>query len=96
MSDPQVRVTFQPQGRAVHVMAGTKIIEAAARAGLTLDTPCGGGGLCGKCRVQIAAGACGPSAHDVQMLSKRQIKDGWRLACQTALCGPSVIHIPDS
>ena len=39
MSEQQVRVTFEPSGRAVFVLAGTKMLEAAARAGMTLDTP---------------------------------------------------------
>ena len=34
MSEQQVRVMFQPHGRAVYVLHGTKILEAAARAGL--------------------------------------------------------------
>ena len=57
MSDSQHRVTFQPQGRAVSVLEGTTILEAAAIAGLVIDTPCGGAGRCGKCRVQVSQGA---------------------------------------
>ena len=54
MSEQQFRVTFQPSGRRVFVLSGTKIIEAAGRAGPAINTPCGGEGSCRKCRVQMA------------------------------------------
>ena len=66
----QIQVTFQPYGRAVFVLSGTKIIEAAARAGLTINTPCGGAGTCGKCQVKIAAGAEEPSESDKNVFNE--------------------------
>ena len=76
----QIRVTFEPQGRAVFVLPGTKILEAAADAGLTIDTPCGGAGLCGKCRVQVSSGACPPQASEKAFFSPDELEDGgvWR------------------
>ena len=61
MAEQQIRITFQPSRRNVFVMPGTKIIEAAGRAGLTINTPCGGAGTCGKCQVKITAGSEEPS-----------------------------------
>ena len=49
----ELKVIFQPQGRTVYVLPGTKIIEAAANAGIIIDTPCGGSGTCKKCKVTI-------------------------------------------
>src|SRR5664280_1094968 len=94
MSDQQVRVVFEPQGRAVEVLKGTKIIEAAAEVGLTIDTPCGGAGLCGKCRVQVTSGACPPEPTEQRIFSAAELADGWRLACQSTLCNPTTVHIP--
>ncbi|RPI59027.1 MAG: DUF4445 domain-containing protein, partial [Planctomycetaceae bacterium] len=96
MSDQQIRVMFQPHGRAVYVLPGTKIVEAAARAGLTIDTPCGGAGLCGKCRVRVIGGACEPTRSEIAVFNKDELADGWRLACQSSICQPSVIHIPET
>ena len=93
-SDSQVRVTFQPQGRSVSVLPGTSMIEAAALAGLTVDTPCGGAGTCGKCRVQITSGSVEPAAADRQQLSEPELAAGWRLACQTIVRRPTVVHVP--
>ena len=94
MSDQQVSVTFQPHGRSVHVLPGTKVLEAAAQAGMTVETPCGGVGVCGKCRVRIASGACPPGEADRRAFTADQLRDGWRLACQTAICSHAVIHVP--
>ncbi len=96
MGKQQVRVTFEPSGRAIHVLPGTTILEAAAQAGQTVETPCGGGGTCGKCRVQVTTGACEPTATDQQHFDGDEIAAGWRLACQTAICEQCVIHVPDS
>jgi uncharacterized 2Fe-2S/4Fe-4S cluster protein (DUF4445 family) len=52
----EIKVTFQPSGRSVFALPGTLLLEAAGRAGVALQTPCGGRGTCGKCRVRIASG----------------------------------------
>jgi len=96
MSDRQVRVTFQPSGRAVYVLPGTTVLEAAARAGLTIETPCGGAGTCGKCRLQITCGAPPPVPADRDAFDANALTEGWRLACQTVIDGEAVVSIPES
>jgi uncharacterized 2Fe-2S/4Fe-4S cluster protein (DUF4445 family) len=92
----QFRVTFEPQGRAVFVLAGTRLLEAAGRAGMTIETPCGGAGTCGKCRVRITAGLSDPSPLDAEFFSDDELNDGWRLACQTSISNDTVVSIPAS
>jgi uncharacterized 2Fe-2S/4Fe-4S cluster protein (DUF4445 family) len=94
MSEKQHRVTFQPQGRGVSVLSGTMILEAAANAGLVIDTPCGGVGTCGKCRVQIVQGRSEPTDADISVFGEEDLKEGWRLACQNIVSGDMVIHVP--
>jgi len=89
-----VRVTFLPEGRSVSVLAGSVLIEAAARAGIVLDTPCGGRGTCGKCRVQIADGAPDPREADRRHLSAQELADGFRLACQTRVTRDMRVSVP--
>jgi len=96
VSDKQVRVTFQPSGRAVFVLPGTKMLEAAGRAGLAIQTPCGGKGTCGKCRVQVNSGPCAASAAEKEILGDSEVADGWRLACQTEICAETVVTVPAS
>jgi len=51
----QYRVIFKPDGPTVLVHGGATVLEAANRAGLILNTVCGGMGTCGKCMVEIEA-----------------------------------------
>lgn len=57
---------FQPSGRKVFVLPETSLLEAAERAGIILQTPCGGKGTCGKCRVTIAGEDVLACSHRVQ------------------------------
>jgi uncharacterized 2Fe-2S/4Fe-4S cluster protein (DUF4445 family) len=46
-------VKFEPDGKDISVHKGTTILEAASRAGIIINTPCGGKGICKKCLVQL-------------------------------------------
>ncbi len=94
MAHRQYKVTFQPQGRAVSALEGTTILEAAAGAGLVIDTPCGGAGTCGKCRIRITQGASEPSEAGRNILAEKELADGWRLACQSRVRNDLVVHVP--
>ena len=37
--------------------AGDNILELAQKAGVKIDAPCSGNGVCGKCRLRLIAGA---------------------------------------
>lgn len=91
----ELRITFEPSGRAVYVLPGTKLLEAAGRAGITLDTPCGGRGTCGKCRVRVRRGSTGPAPLPGRALSAEDIAAGYRLACQSAADSECVVEIPE-
>jgi len=89
------RVTFQPEGRNVFVLQGTKAVEAAGQAGIVLNQPCGGDGTCGKCRVEVSADAPEPTAADRRHLSAEELEAGWRLACQLTIESDLVISVPE-
>lgn len=52
----QFTITFQPGGTQVTVPEGTTLLQAQIQAGLRPDAPCGGRGICGKCRVLLQDG----------------------------------------
>jgi uncharacterized 2Fe-2S/4Fe-4S cluster protein (DUF4445 family) len=54
-------VTFEPDRRQVSIHAGATLVETAGRAGIILNTVCGGKGICGKCQVILK-----PSGRQVQ------------------------------
>lgn len=89
-------VTFEPSGRTIRVVTGTPLSHAASRAGFALQTPCGGTGTCGKCRVRIQSGNCLPTPVEIKVLEEGAIRAGFRLACQTRVTEPLVVDIPAS
>lgn len=94
MPDREIRVKFQPQGRECDVLPGSGLLEAAAQVGLAFETPCGGGGKCGKCRVQLMEGAAPPGTADRTAFGEAELAAGWRLACQCRLTGNTVVYAP--
>ena len=96
MRESEVPVKFEPQGHTVHVLKGTRLIEAAGQAGVTFNTPCGGQGTCGKCRVRIVEGACAPSPSEEEAFSSEEASAGWRLACQACVCDAATVEVPES
>jgi len=85
-------VTFQPHGAEVEVPRGTLISDAATKAGLELNMPCGGQGRCGRCAVIVEEGEC--DRRSTTRLSPEAIEEGYALACQTAIESDLIITIP--
>jgi uncharacterized 2Fe-2S/4Fe-4S cluster protein (DUF4445 family) len=95
----EVAVSFEPHGKKVFVLPGTSLLEAASRAGLTLKSPCGGNGTCGKCRVRVLEGLSPAEPGDAEAiqgpLTGGQLADGERLACVTHVRGPMTVEVPE-
>ncbi|MDZ4246303.1 MAG: ASKHA domain-containing protein, partial [Dehalococcoidia bacterium] len=85
-------VKFLPSGKRVAVPEDSLLLEAANEAGISLDTPCGGQGRCGRCRVKVDSGKV--SQQESHRLTKQQIAEGWVLACSTRVVDDVVILEP--
>jgi uncharacterized 2Fe-2S/4Fe-4S cluster protein (DUF4445 family) len=96
MREAEVPVTFLPAQRTAYVLSGTRLVEAAAQAGIILDQPCGGEGRCGKCRLLIQTPFCAPSEADQRAFSHEEIRQGYRLACQLAVSEPMTVFVPST
>ena len=96
MRESELPVKFEPQGKTVFVLHGTTVVEAAARAGISMNMTCGGQGTCGKCRVRIVSGACEPTGAERALLTQADVDDGVRLACQTCICAPMTVEVPET
>lgn len=74
---------FQPEGISYVNKEGETALEAAIKAGVTLESPCGGNGICGKCRIKVLIGEGNPvTEEEKQIFSKEELLEGWRLACK--------------
>src|SRR5262245_57561897 len=81
-----VSVVYHPLGRAVTVPGGTTVLTAAHEAGIDIVSTCGGRGKCTSCRIKVVKGTIGPpTASDIGELGEDDVREGFRLACQTAI-----------
>ena len=90
---PQHRVRFLPFGKTVTVPDGATLLEAAARARIGLDSPCGGDGICGRCKLIVREGKV--AGETSALLTREEIRRGFVLACQTTARSDVVVEIPE-
>ena len=88
------KVNFLPDANEVKVEGGTTLMEAAEKAGVYINSLCGGKGVCGRCRVQVIDGKIKADKHSISFLSKEEIKEGYVLACQTKVSSDMEVVIP--
>jgi uncharacterized 2Fe-2S/4Fe-4S cluster protein (DUF4445 family) len=94
-NSPRLVVELQPVGRRVEVPAGTSLLSAAQTVGVELQSICGGAGTCGGCRVRRAEGQLSAlSALEREELTREEIADGFRLACQAVAIADVRVDIP--
>lgn len=87
-------ITFKPARKSVDVPPGTELLDAAKRAGVEIDSPCGGKGTCGKCLVRIRAGKV--ASDSLGLLPQTAIDDGYVLACKSRiLAEPVTVEVPE-
>lgn len=65
--------------------AGNKLLGALADNGIFVSSACGGGGSCGQCRVVIKEGGGDILPTELSHISKKEAREGCRLACQVAV-----------
>ena len=85
-------ITFQPSGKSAVVPQGSTLLDASARAGIFVETPCGGQGRCGRCLVKLDSGQL--SHRENPHLTTQQIEQGWVLACTAQPVSDVVVTIP--
>jgi len=74
-------VTFKPNGILVNVPNNSSLLNAAKLAGISVETPCGGNGVCGRCLVKIEAGKV--DFFNNGILSDEMLNEGLVLICKT-------------
>ncbi|MDD4726975.1 MAG: ASKHA domain-containing protein [Tissierellia bacterium] len=87
------RVIFEPG--SIHALGeeGNKVIDLAREKGINIYKPCGGQGTCGKCRVIVENSISKPNEKEVKILSKEEIGNNTRLACQTPINDGMLIKV---
>lgn len=74
---------------------GGTVLGTLQSQGIFLSSACGGSGSCGQCRCQVEEGGGNILPTEVGFFSRKQIKDHWRLGCQTKVKEDMVIRVPE-
>jgi uncharacterized 2Fe-2S/4Fe-4S cluster protein (DUF4445 family) len=88
------KVIFSADQKEVEVKEDTSLLGAAEKAGVYLNSLCGGEGVCGKCRVQVTKGRVKVDKNSIAFFTKEEIEKGYVLACQTPVKENLEVLIP--
>ncbi len=79
-------------GESVLIKDGDDVYSALKRSGIYLVAPCGGKGICGKCKIKVLEGQYDVVSHG--KLTQTEREKGLVLACQTIPKGDIIVEIP--
>jgi len=108
MKNDRHMVVFQPCGVRGKVVDGATILEASQQLGADIESICGGKATCGKCKVRIERGyfakygisskissVANIGEGNEKFLNKSQLRQHYRMACQTRIHGDIVVFVPE-
>ena len=81
--------------RTVVAPVGEKLLGVLADAGLFLPSACGGKGTCGQCKVTVQTGGGAPLPAESSLLTRREINNHLRLACQVVVKRDLSLTLPE-
>jgi uncharacterized 2Fe-2S/4Fe-4S cluster protein (DUF4445 family) len=90
-------IVFLPFEKKTELDGHLSILQLAQKAGLPLQSTCGGKRVCGKCKVVVEktdGPLLSPSEREQEVLGELTDK-GYRLACDTVLTHSSIVLIPE-
>jgi Na+-transporting NADH:ubiquinone oxidoreductase subunit F len=73
---------------------GGKLLSSLADQGIFVPSACGGGGTCGQCRVRVLDGGGDILPTELAHITKRESREGDRLACQVAVKQDMQVEVP--
>ena len=89
------RIDFEPVGRRGQCRSNESLLVCARQLGIGISSICGGQGTCHTCKVQILSGAVSePTPNEKDTCFSQELKEGWRLACQTYPTGDCKLNVP--
>ncbi|MEZ3486493.1 MAG: ASKHA domain-containing protein [Lachnospiraceae bacterium] len=87
-------IRIKQTGRKITCQTGENLLEALSGAGVFVDNPCNGKGICGKCKVRICGGGVSDmTVSEERLLKPEEIKKGIRLSCMTEVTGDIEIEL---
>ncbi|VAX05197.1 Na(+)-translocating NADH-quinone reductase subunit F [hydrothermal vent metagenome] len=88
-----VKINDDPD-KEIQATAGESLLTLLADQEIFLASACGGRGVCGMCQVKVLAGGGQVLPTEKDLLTKKQIAEGYRLACQLHLKQELKLELP--
>lgn len=82
--------------RTIEVPQGESLMSTLNSNGIFLPSACGGKASCGQCKCQVLEGGGEILDSERAHFTRKQIKEHWRLGCQTKVKGDFKIKIDES
>jgi uncharacterized 2Fe-2S/4Fe-4S cluster protein (DUF4445 family) len=87
-----VRILSDEGHKDVTCYGGSSLMDIFRQNNIYIEAPCGGKGICGKCKVRVRNGEVSDMTHlESQFLSHKEKQDGYRLACMTGILGDTEV-----
>ncbi len=80
--------------KAVKIPIGTKLLFGLADQKVFVPSACGGQGTCGECKLIVKEGGGDILPTEKGKLTRKQIREGYRLSCQVTVKQDMKIEIP--
>lgn len=88
-------IDFEPVGRRGECQKNESLLACARQLGVGINSICGGEGTCHSCKVQVLSGTVSkPTTNEHEAFTSQELKEGWRLACQTYPTSDCKIAVP--
>lgn len=81
----KIKVIESDKVSEVYGKSGDNLLDVLRKNDVFADSPCGGNGRCGKCKMKIIKGNYNYKENHEKKLSHGELKEGIRLACFTYL-----------
>jgi len=86
------KVVLEPSGTEIWVDKYSPLSEVLRDT--EVEFPCGGRGVCGKCKVKLLSGEIPLDENHESVLRKLGLSENWRLACYSKVTTDITIEIP--
>lgn len=87
-------LTVVSQEQTYSFSKGDSLLDVLQNHGLMMESPCGGKGTCGKCKVQVIHGAVNPpTVEEVTHLTDDELRQGLRLSCLVTPSGDVTVRL---
>lgn len=94
---PDRELTLMINGqKPISMRMGGKLLTVLQDNGILIPSACAGAGTCGLCRVTVRDGVSAALPVEAARLSRAEIREGMRLACQVVIRGDMSVEVDEA